>query len=613
MENAITADYRRLYEELLDKCAEQALLIATLKGQASEAGTRRQPLSNWAYDQFTYLQLKNRSLEAKLGGFRTGEQYRSMKAEHKAQLAAKDREIGRLKTELAASQRQATNLRHEWWQTFEDAQGEHAKELEKKERRIQELQARAFKAEGLCDELRGRLTEKGRELYAALTDLEEEREKVQRFRAQINRDHENSSVPSSQKPNRKKIANNREKTGRKPGGQPGHKGHPRKKHAPTNTIEIPAPEEYIGNPAYRQTGRTVTKQMVDIRVELVVTEYVTPEFIHVPTGHRTHAEFPDGVDDDVNYGGSVKSFAFLLNNFCNVSVAKVSDFLAELTGGRLRVSTGMISGLSSSFSLKTQAEQKKAFADILLSPVMNTDFTTVRVNGRKVNVLVCATPEIALYFPRERKGHEGVIDTPVQTYLGAMVHDHDITFYSYGGAHQECLEHPSRYLKGSMENEPALKWNARMRDLVREMMHFRKTLDPDDERDPDEIDPGQVAEFEARYDEILILAKSEYEYEPPTKYNRDGFNLHKKMSAYRDNHLLFLHDRRIPYTNNLAERLLRVLKRKLSQAMTFRSDDGLKHLCDTLGMLASLRARDENLYESVASIFCRPADTGISS
>ena len=54
-----------------------------------------------------------------------------------------------------------------------------------------------------------------------------------------------------------------------------------------------------------------------------------------------------------------------------------------------------------------------------------------------------------------------------------MVHDHEITFYKYGNAHQECLAHVQRYLKDSMENEPSLTWHRRMRELIREMLHYR--------------------------------------------------------------------------------------------------------------------------------------------
>jgi len=145
-----------------------------------------------------------------------------------------------------------------------------------------------------------------------------------------------------------------------------------------------------------------------------------------------------------------------------------------------------------------------------------------------------------------------------------------------------------------------------MGKLIKEMIHFRNSLDPDDDRNPDQINPERVNELEAKYDEILKLAKDEYEYEPPSKYYIDGFNLYIRMFKYRDCHLLFLHDRRVPHSNNLAERLLRVYKRKQSQVMAFRSFGGLDNFCQSIGIIASLRAQGKNLYESVAAIFDVP-------
>ena len=229
-----------------------------------------------------------------------------------------------------------------------------------------------------------------------------------------------------------------------------------------------------------------------------------------------------------------------------------------------------------------------------------------------MHVVVCATPSIVLYFAREHKGHEGIKGTTVEDYQHILTHDHDRTFYNYGGAHQECLEHVSRYLKDSMENEPGLGWNRRMGELIQEMIHFWKNLDPEDSRDPDQIFPDKVNAFEAKYDEILDLAKKEYEYEPPGKYYREGFNLSIRLSAYKDSHLLFLHDRRVAPTNNLAERLLRVYKRKQQQVMTFRSSPCFTYLCQSLGVIASLRAQEQNLYQSVSSIFDRPEHRHVS-
>jgi hypothetical protein len=324
----------------------------------------------------------------------------------------------------------------------------------------------------------------------------------------------------------------------------------------------------------------------------------------VPTGQRVHAEFPEGLVNEVSYDESIKAFAFLLNNNCNVSIDKTSEFLHALTGGELKISKGMINGLSKEFSAKSAPMQQKAFADMLLSPVMGTDFTTARVNGKNMNVLVCVTESGVLYFAREHKGHEGVKGSPVELYQFVLVHDHDKTFYNYGDKHQECLEHVLRYLKDSIDNEKNLTWNSLMHKLIAELIHFRKGLDIAETRNPVDVAPDEVAAFIARYDDILAAAASEYDYEPPNmKYYPDGFNLFKRLRDYKDNHLLFLHDIRIPHTNNQAERLLRIFNRKQQQVMCFRSFGSLDDLCNSLGVLATIAASDENYYDAIASIF----------
>jgi len=601
-------DAKLSYEQLLELCASQKALIDKLQSEKSRRTVPFPPLSNETYEYFINLQYEVRSLNAQIKAFKSGDEYVSMRAANRVLLAEKDGEIKKLKLELGDAHCQIIKVRKLWEQTVDDLEKEHSKELLKKDREIKLFGDKLLKTQITLDDQRDQYKEKVKELYLVKTELEDEKGRNSKLRAQINRDYENSSKPSSASPNRKKIKNSREKTGKKPGGQPGHKGHRRKKQIPTNVIHIPAPDEYANGRNYKPTGKIITKQLVGIRVALTVDEYATPEFRDQRTGQRVHADFPDGVINDVNYDGSIKSIAFLLNNHCNVAIAKVSDVLSELTGGELNISTGMVNGLSREFALKSEPDRKKAFADMLLSPVMNVDFTSVRVNGKNMNVFVSANPEdlaMLLYFAKEHKGHGGVKGTPLEDYQGIVVHDHDITFYKYGGAHQECLQHPERYLKDSIANEPNLNWNRQMLKLIQEMIHFKNSLNPEDDRDPDEIDPDRVAAFESRYDEILDLAKKEYEYEPPTKYYVDGFNLYKKLSNFREYHLLFLHDRRVPATNNLSERLLRVIKRKQAQSMTFRSFESLDFLCQSLGVIASLRTQGNNLFNGVTDVFRR--------
>ena len=65
-------------------------------------------------------------------------------------------------------------------------------------------------------------------------------------------------------------------------------------------------------------------------------------------------------------------------------------------------------------------------------------------------------------MPENTKGTKAF----VEEYQGILVHDHDLTFYNYGCAHQECLDHLLRYLKDSMENEPGLTWNKKADKII---------------------------------------------------------------------------------------------------------------------------------------------------
>jgi len=606
-EMVVYVDYKQLYEELRAKHAEQETLIASLRKENHVLRLSDARLPNSGYDWLMNLQYRNKAMSAQLKDFKSGEIYVKMQSDHKSALAEKDREIKKLKLELADAHRQVVDVRKIYETIEADLLKEHARELSKKNSEIKALEKKLLETQIMLDTERAKYREKCKELYEVKTELDEEQGKNMKLQAQINRDYENSAIPSSQKPNHKKITNNREKTGKKPGGQPGHKGYSIKPHTPTNVINIPAPGIYGDIEKYEPTGRVITKQIVDIELNLIVNEYRTPEYRDLKSGMYVHAELPAGAVNAVNYGGKIKSLAFLLNNRYNVATEKVSELISELTHGELNISTGMINGLAKEFSKKTEAEQKKAFVDIQLSPVMNVDLTTATVNGKQMYVLVCATPNGILYFAKEHKGHASVEGTPVFDYFGILVHDHDTTYYKYGILHQECLEHILRYLKDSIQNEPNLTWNIKMRELIREMIHFRNGLGPTPKKNPDKLFPEKVKGFERRYDEILELAKQEYEYEPPSKYYEDGMNLYERMEKYKSSHLLFLHDWRVPHTNNLSERLLRIFKRKQQQMMTFRSFENLEHFCNALGPIEMMRSAGKNLYEGAAEIFERSA------
>lgn len=556
---------------------------------------------NISFERVTILEYRLKAVEAQLKAFRSGEKYVQMEREFQKALRKKDQHIRKQDLELSRSHSETISVRNQWFAVFEDMEMAHVRELQALRKEKEQLEQKLLKTEKQRDDALDKVTEQRRRIYALETALEEEKGKNLKLRAQINRDYENSSIPSSKALNHKKISNSREKSGRKPGGQPGHKGHGRKKQEPTSEpILLPPPPEVLEDSDFKKTSKTIVKQLVNVRMVLDVAEYRADVYYNSQTGERVHAAFPDGIKDDVNYGGSVKAFLFLLNNDCCTSIDKSRKFLSDLTDGKLNISKGMINKLSREFAQKTEQERKSLFSDLLLSPVMHTDCTNAKENGKNAYVYVCASPDgTAMYFARKKKGHEGVKGTPVEDYEGILIHDHDRTFYNYGTAHQECLAHILRYLKDSIDNEPDRTWNSQMRTLIQEMIHYRNSQERDAKPDAE-----KNRCFEEKYCEILQKARDEYEYIPASDYYKDGYNLYQRMEEYKTSHLLFLTDPRVPATNNEAERLLRRYKRKQQQAVSFRGFESIEYLCECMSMLIKIRQKEEaNVFNRISQIF----------
>lgn len=553
------------------------------------------------FEYITNLQYSIKAAREQIEAFKSGARYTQMEAEFRAIIRERDKIIREQKEELERIRKDFERMTQNWFDVFEDLEKEKAKEIRRMEAALKKMEQRVLETETENNQLKAELKEKRQEIYRIQTELEEEKGKNLKLTAQLNHDYENSSLPSSmviREKKKKKISNNREKTGMAPGGQPGHPGHSRKRQEPTKVVQLLPPPEVLEDPDFRKTKKTIVRQVVGISVSPIVVEYHADVYYNSKTGERIHAGFPAEARDDVNYDGSIKAFLYLLNTECCVSIDKCSRFLADLTGGKLNISKGMINGIGKEFAKKTEKERKELSRRILMAPVMHTDCTNGRINGETAYVYVCATPcgEV-MYYSRPNKGHAGVKGTLTEDYQGILVHDHESTFYSYGSDHQECLAHILRYLKDSIENEPERTWNKEMRLLMQEMIHYRNSL-PEDEA----IDEQIVAGYEKRYRDVLLKAQKEYEDVPASDYYREGYNLAMRMDKLMHNHLLFLHDRRVPATNNEAERDLRKYKRKQKQAVSFRSSENHEFLCQGMSVLQMLRKNEENFFDRVSRI-----------
>lgn len=557
------------------------------------------------------LLFKIKLLSDRVEAFESGEQYARMEELHRLARESDFRTIKRLKKELAKERAEKVHVREIWYETCLDVQKECekklqqkdkecARKLEEKDRIIRKLHKDLQREKELRETEHEKYLKQLGEAYEAKTQLEEEKEKNQELLSRLNKDYSNSSKSSSMSPNHKTIHNSREKSGRNPGGQPGHIHHGRKSQEPTESHEIPAPEEYLEDPNFQPTGRIIRKQLIKVHVDTEVIEYWTYEYRNTITGQRVHADFPPGYTDDVNYDGTVKALAYMVNNDLYTSIDKTRVFLKDISKGKIDISTGFICSLAKQFSDCTEEERDRMFQELMAAPVLHSDFTFGRAAGRQSAVIISAADDgRVLYQGRPKKGDEGVKGSPVEHYSGTLVSDHEAALIKHGDRHQECLAHVKRYVKGEAENEPEKTWGKKMDAWIKDSVGYWNEVNGGTK----EYDKGTADMYADRFMEILKTARKEYEYEPPSKYYKDGYNTYKRMEEKPEEYLLFLRDPSVPPTNNIAERFARKFKRKAHQVMSFRSQEGVDRFCDGLSVTESIKAKGGNIFEEVTARF----------
>lgn len=555
------------------------------------------------------IQYENITLRRRVAALESGDAYARLKEEKRLQHVRYEWRIDELEDKNHQLEKQLVENRNNWFKVFQDVEDNCESRISKARKTTAAVLAENSRLQGEIKKIKLQLAGKIREnvdLRAENIDLKEQ---IQNLKAQKNEGFENSSIPSSMDMFRPAIPNNRIKTGRKPGAQPGHKGHPRRIQEVTEKpVLIEADESIKNDPDYYIESdpnepdglRKIRKQVVGIHVMLNVREYYAYEYRRRSTGGRYHAPFPDNVRLETNFDESIKAFIFELKNHLNVSEEKIQDFFLDLTNGRLQISRGFINGINREFAGKSNQELEEIFATLERSDVMYTDMTTARRNGKMKNVTVCSNKIEVMYNFGDKKGFEGVKGTPVEHFTGALSHDGDKTFLHFGSEHQRCNVHMLRYLEGASGVETKYTWHKQMQALLREMNKTREAQDRILTRE-------QINDYDQRYDEVLQLAAKEYNDDPPSKYYRKGINLFNDFKNNKSHFLYFLEHPEVDFSNNEAERQCRVARRKLSVSGGFRGNSNRsgEDYCKSLSVAQTIRRRGRDFHKSIKAIFER--------
>lgn len=75
-----------------------------------------------------------------------------------------------------------------------------------------------------------------------------------------------------------------------------------------------------------------------------------------------------------------------------------------------------------------------------------------------------------------------------------------------------------------------------------------------------------------------------------------------RLVKYKGNHLLFLSDFRVHYSNNMSEKDLRICKNRDKMAGGFRNASGREMYCRIMSFIETVKRRGLNIYQSIMAL-----------
>lgn len=429
-------------------------------------------------------------------------------------------------------------------------------------------------------------------------------EKFSLARISLEKDSSNSCKPSSTDGFKKVIQNNRVKSGRKPGREKGHK-----KSSPTVTA---TPDEviHVSKVATCKCGcktieqGEVARDLVSIKVITYTTQYIGTK-TKCPCCNKEYLpKFPSEVKDVVNYDENIKSTIVYLNTYCNVPNKKTSDFIKFLTNSKVNIAPATVLNMLASFSKKSQYTLCKMKSKLLKEPVIHEDESPITVNGKIMSTIGIFTKDISYTQAFENRKLDsfkqmGILDR----YIGTVCHDHNSIHQSFTQSKQaECNFHILRYCKSAYEIH---KWES-IKEFMDYLLELRDTVDKYKLDGKNCFTQEEYENAKNKYLQLLNQWDKEHlekaDKDKP-KYYDDERCLKNRLRECVDDHLRFLTDFRIDFTNNLAERGLRPIKKKLKIAGCFRSLDYAKHYCNAMSIIDTCIKQNVDIGTVIKNIF----------
>jgi len=422
--------------------------------------------------------------------------------------------------------------------------------------------------------------------------------KITELEARLNKTSKNSNKPpSSDGPRKSVVKNSRTRSDKTSGGQPGHEGTTKElTPSPDTIVELkPKTKCECGGEIITKPDAYTVRQVTDIEpVKVITIEYRAHEGECAQCGQVHKASFPERVTGTVSYGENLQAIVTYLTNYQLLPLKRTTELLEDIFD--IKMSQGTIVSVNQEAYEKLEDTEAQTKEEVIESDVTHFDETGIRVNGKTHWLHSAGTQTSTVYSIHEKRGKEAMDDMGIlPRFRGTALHDHWKSYYTYKlCAHGECNAHHIRHLIYLYE-ELGAKW---ANDMLVLLLRIKRHVDLSRLFGADCLLQEDIEEYERIYREILENAAATAE-----QSHIELQRMINRLTKYEQETLLFMYDFSVPFTNNLAERDIRMPKAKQKISGGFRSEGGAKAFARIRGFISTVKKRGKNVLDGLVSVF----------
>ena len=310
---------------------------------------------------------------------------------------------------------------------------------------------------------------------------------------------------------------------------------------------------------------------IDIVFEKVVS-HVDAELKRCPRC-RTQARgrFPPDMPGPLQYGAGIKAYVVHLLVAQMLSLKRVQQSVQTLIGQLISEATFLKYVLHLHQALADWEQRAKE--QLLAMPALHVDETSLRVERKNHWIHVCSGGDITLKCLHPKRGCEAIDAIGIiPRYGGVVIHDCWASYLTYGHCdHALCGSHLLRELTFIVDAHGDA-WARLMKRLLQQTCHCVS------KRQEKMLTPNEYEALQKRYRTVLTRGAKELPPIPPKHHGKRGriaksdvHNLWQRMKKHETAVLLFARQPHVSFTNNRAERDLRMSKVKQKVSGCFRT------------------------------------------